>query len=379
VLVLRPFAPIDEASLPPREWLYGKHYQRGTVSITAGPGGMGKSSLNMVEAVAMVTLRNLLGEQPGEPLRVWYHNGEDPRAEIDRRLVAICKYYKIPQQELQGRLFTTSAEEFPLRVAKGYANLEIDADLVKQMSAVIYDNQINLAIFDPLVTMHSVPELDTGKMDAVIRLFAGIGSENNAGIELDHHMRKPAAGVQADYDIHDIRGVAAITDAVRSARVLNRMSEKIAEDVGCAEFERLDRFRVDRAKGNYSKASAQAATWRRFVSVELLNGDDVGVVAPWTFPGQGEQTPARAAADQKAEHVFLQLLDKYLDRGTNVSSNNGPTHAPSKFCEEREAKTARVSKAALKAAMGRLLDGGRIVSETTRDGRAHRLVRGDPK
>ena len=97
VLELRPFVPFDVAKLPPRSWLYGKHYQRCTVSLTAGPGGMGKSSLDMVEAIAMATARNLLGEQPEERLRVWYHNGEDPRDEIDRRLAAICQHYKIPQ------------------------------------------------------------------------------------------------------------------------------------------------------------------------------------------------------------------------------------------------------------------------------------------
>ena len=93
--------------LPPRTWLYGKHYQRRTVSLTAGPGGMGKSSLDMVEAVAMVTCRNLLGEQPEERLRVWYHNGEDPLDEINRRLAAICQHYGIPQGELQGHLWVT--------------------------------------------------------------------------------------------------------------------------------------------------------------------------------------------------------------------------------------------------------------------------------
>ena len=32
--VLRPFVPFDPMSLPPRQWLYGKHYQRRTVSAT---------------------------------------------------------------------------------------------------------------------------------------------------------------------------------------------------------------------------------------------------------------------------------------------------------------------------------------------------------
>jgi hypothetical protein len=103
--------------------------------------------------------------------------------------------------------------------------------------------------------------------------------------------------------------VAAITDAVRAARVLNRMNEKDAESAGCSEIDRLSRFRVDRAKGNYSKASA--ATWRQFVSVPLANGDEVGVVAPWDYPGQGEQTPEKVLADQKADQVFLQLLEKF--------------------------------------------------------------------
>jgi RecA-family ATPase len=279
----------------------------------------------------------------------------------------------IPQEELIGWLWTTSGNEFPLRVAKGYTNLEVDAVLVRQISAAIIDNQIDLAIFDPLVMLHSVSEVDTGKMDAVVRLFAGIADETDAAIELAHHVRKPAAGSGGDYDVHDIRGVAAITDAVRAARVLNRMNEKDAEAAGCSEIERLSRFRVDRAKGNYSPA--QVATWRQFISVELPNGDDVGVVAPWNFPGQGEHTAEKAAADQKAEHVFLQLLDKFTARGANVSANSGPTYAPAKFAEEREAKTAKVSKAALKAAMNRLLDSGRIRTEPFgRDSRGSRRL-----
>ena len=162
-LELRPFVPFDAALLPPRAWLYGKHYQRRTVSLTAGPGGMGKSSLDLVEAIAMATCRNLLGEQPEERLRVWYHNGEDPLDEINRRIAAICQHYQIPQEELVGWLFVTSGNEFPLRVAKGYTNLAIDTVLVRQISAAISNNQIDVAIFDPLVTLHSVSEVELGK------------------------------------------------------------------------------------------------------------------------------------------------------------------------------------------------------------------------
>jgi hypothetical protein len=77
----------------------------------------------MVEAVAMASARKLLGEQPNERLRVWYHNGEDPRSEIDRRLYAICRHYGLKQQDIEGHLFVTSGNDFPLRVARGYTTL----------------------------------------------------------------------------------------------------------------------------------------------------------------------------------------------------------------------------------------------------------------
>jgi RecA-family ATPase len=46
--------------------------------------------------------RDLLGdEELTEPLRVWYHNGEDPREELDRRIAAICIHYSIDEQEVR--------------------------------------------------------------------------------------------------------------------------------------------------------------------------------------------------------------------------------------------------------------------------------------
>jgi hypothetical protein len=44
VFVIRAFEPFDLATLPPRQWLYGRHYQRGTVSATIAPGGYGKTT-----------------------------------------------------------------------------------------------------------------------------------------------------------------------------------------------------------------------------------------------------------------------------------------------------------------------------------------------
>ena len=363
--------PIDEASLPPRQWLYGRHYQRRTVSATVAPGGFGKTTLCMVEAVAMATARNLLEEQPTERLRVWYHNGEDSIEELSRRLVAICKHYKIPQEELRGWLFVTSGNEVPLRVAKGYSDLKIDNALVNCIQSEIERSEIDVAILDPLVTLHGVSESDNSKMDLVVRIFAGIADTQDCAIELAHHTRKLAAGA-GDYGGDDMRGASAIKDAVRAARMLNQMTAQDATEVSIPEHERTTYFRVDRVKGN--NAPPSQAVWRHFVNIELLNADDVGVVEPWAFPGQ--DSPAMAEADKAAEHVFLALLVRFTMEGRNVSASAGANSAPNLFCKEREAKAAKIGKAALAGAMRRLFEAKRIRVEQEGEGkrRVNRLV-----
>jgi RecA-family ATPase len=360
---LRPFVPFDPAALPPRQWLYGRHYQRRTVSGTVSPGGTGKTTLCMVEAVAMATCRNLLGEQPEQRLRVWYHNGEDSLQELNRRLAAICQHFGIPQEELRDWFFMTSGNEVPLRVAKGYSNLVIDTRLIKCITEAIGDNQIDTATLDPLVTLHGVPENDTGKMDTVVRIFASISDTQDCAIELSHHTRKLLAGSTADYALDDMRGAGSAKDAMRAVRMLNVMAKTDAESTGIPEHERPSYFRVDRVKAN-NAPPASAAIWRRFVNVDLPNGDEVGVVVPWEFPGQGSApSPEKAAAEHKAEEMFLRLLDRLVLEDRNVS-DHGPRAAPTVFAKEAEAKGAKLGKAALADAMRRLFAAGRIRMET---------------
>jgi AAA domain len=318
--VLRPFVPFDPAALPPRRFLFGKHYQRRTTGGTVAPGGTGKSSLEMVEGVSMATGRNLLGEEPKERVRVWYHNGEDNMDELNRRLAAICQYYNIPLEELPGWFFMTSGNEVPLRVAQGYSNLNIDHRLVKCIVEAIGDNKIDVATFDPLVTLHGVPENDTGKMDTVVRIFAKMADSQNCAIELSHHTRKLLPGSTEDYSVDDMRGAGSLKDAMRAIRMLNFMSKVDAEGAGIAELERTSYFRVDR----------------------------------------GPPSPEKAEAERKAEHVFMELLIRFTLAGRVINDRAGPANAPSVFAKEREAKIAKVGKAALADAMRRLFERGQI-------------------
>jgi hypothetical protein len=61
-LVATPWKWVDPTDTPPREFLYGTHYIRQFLSAGFGAPGGGKSTKRMVEAIAMVTGRPLLGQ-----------------------------------------------------------------------------------------------------------------------------------------------------------------------------------------------------------------------------------------------------------------------------------------------------------------------------
>ena len=112
-----PFTWRDPSTFPRRQFVYGRHYARQFLSVTAAPTKVGKSSKSLVEAVAMASGRNLLGVEPVRPMRVWYWNGEDPREEHERRVLAICLHYGIDGVELEKSLFLDSGRETEIIIA----------------------------------------------------------------------------------------------------------------------------------------------------------------------------------------------------------------------------------------------------------------------
>jgi hypothetical protein len=60
------------------------------------------------------------------------------------------------------------------------------------------------------------------------------------------------------------------------------MSSTEAREVGIDEVDRRLHFRINKGKANMVPPSA--SSWFKFVSVDLPNTDNVGVVTQWTYP-----------------------------------------------------------------------------------------------
>lgn len=276
----------DPRSIPPRQWVYGSHYIRSYVSVTVSPGGVGKTSKKIVEALSMATGRDLLNETVHERARVWFWNGEDPRDEMDRRLSAACVLYDIAPDELDGWLFVDSGREQQIIAATQTRDgTKIAVPVMDAMIETIEQNKIDVVIIDPFVSSHAVTENDNMAMDAVVKQFwAPIIDRTNCAVELVHHARKVGGN---EVTAESARGGVALIGAARSAIALNPMTQDEANKASVDN--RHLYFRATDAKANMAPREDKSR-WFKLVSVDLGNdtierrSDHVGVVTSWQWP-----------------------------------------------------------------------------------------------
>jgi AAA domain len=168
-----PYAFPDPAKIPPRQWLYGRHYMRGVVSVTLGAPGRLKSTTLLAEFIGMSAGIDLLSGKALEcgPLRVAYFNGEETQKELDRRVAGIMQRYRLSPEQCEGRLWISSTLEESLRFAVlNQKGQPIIADETVNEILVWCERQLIDALsFDPLVSFHSVRESDAGDMDLLYR------------------------------------------------------------------------------------------------------------------------------------------------------------------------------------------------------------------
>lgn len=287
-IVATAFVYKDPKTLPRREFAFGTHYIRKYVSVTVAPGGLGKTANSIVEALAMVSGRPLAGTKPPERLRAWLFNSEDPRDELERRIMAACLRYKLKPTDVAGLFLDTGREqELVIAVEDKKSCVRIVEPIVEAVVSQIQANQIDVMIVDPFVSTHQVNENDNGAIDKVAKLWAQIADRTNCAIDIVHHLRKLA---DREATVEDARGAVSLIGAARSVRVLNRMSTTQAEEAGIPAGDRYGYFSINHGKANLAPLSHKL-DWRRLEGVPLGNGrgiakpqDFAPVVVEWQWP-----------------------------------------------------------------------------------------------
>lgn len=285
VVTATPFVWRDPADLEPRRWLYGTSLIRKFLSLDIAPGALGKSSLKVVEALALCSGRPLLGKAVHDgPFNVWLYNLEDPDEETERRLHAALQWYRMEPADLAGSLYVNSGRSQPLVMAE---ETQDGARIITPVTQAVMDEiksrSIDVLIIDPFVSSHRVSENDNRAIDMVAKEWSRIADVCNCSINLVHHVRK-TNGLEVTAE--SSRGAVSLIAAARSVIVYNRMTKEEGERAGIAPEQRGFYFRTQNDKANL--APPEAADWQRMNNVDLPNGDKVGVACPWQWPDSFE-------------------------------------------------------------------------------------------
>lgn len=355
------------ASIDPRPWIYGRVLMRGMVSATIAPGGIGKTSLIVAEALAMASGRPLLNEDiHGGPQRVWLWNLEEPEDELARRIQAAAIHHAVRADEIDHRLFVNAGPDNGLLTASattsGYIHEEVFADLERE----IQKRGIDVLVIDPFVSSHALDENDNVQIDRVVKRWSRLAQTVRCAVHIIHHTRKSDQSVASE----SARGAKALVDAARMVRVLNAATPDETAALGLQAGVRA--FNARRDKQNLA-AGQDERSWHLVKSVSLGNGppaDDVGVVAAIGGPTKAtHQLTAEAIREiQEALHG--------KDRGYDQRASDwaGNDMAPLLHLNVED----KLQRARIRHVLGQLVQQGFLVRAdklNTRAGRMRSIVR----
>lgn len=265
-------------NIPKRSWIMSKRFVRKFISVIVARGGVGKSSLSMMDAVAIATGKPITGFEIKDKGAVWIYNTEDPMDELERKLAAISIYHEIPLKDMKDVHITSGRDQPLLLVKQANRGLVINQGAIDSAVKYIKDNKIVLFIADPFVRTHEVSENDNMAIDKVVKCFQSIADRANCAVCIVHHMRKPGStrnGSPTAGEMASARGASALTDAARIAHTLETMTEVDSRKFN-VDLEKYKWYvRLDDAKANLSAPTSQA-NWYKRVSVDIMNGDNVG-------------------------------------------------------------------------------------------------------
>jgi hypothetical protein len=341
----------DGASIEPRRWIYGHHYLRSFVSVLASAGGIGKTSLQIVEALAIVTGRPLLGEEVKERTNVWIVNLEDPLEEIQRRVIAAMQHYKITPEEVRGRLFVNAGRDFSLKFGiQTREGVLPNTKLVEYLCKQIPQKKIGCVFIDPFVGAHSINENDNMAVNAIVAEIRRVADETKCAIGLVHHIRK---GNGEDASIDSVRGAGSLIGAARAARVVNKVSEDDAMKLGVDMDKAKGIFRVDDGKANLAPP-ADKSTYRQMIGVKIDNGEWIGVCVPFDLPDEWkgmtdavvnemlrmiELGPRTEDGSQEYYSIRPQDKDRFVGRVVTTFAFDDPKHMKNDGQAKRIIKT----------------------------------------
>jgi RecA-family ATPase len=215
--------------------------------------------------------------------------------------------------------------------------------LFEELKQAAHDIHPKLIGLDTSADIFGGNEIDRSQVRQFIGLLRGLAIAGNSAVLIAVH--PSLTGIKEGTGLS---GSTAWHNSVRARAYLTSEPTEDGTDSGLRQ--------LDFKKNNYGPISAS-------VTLQWKAIGKAGVYLPVSSGSSLD----KVAAEAKAEHVFIDLLRRFKERGRDVGHKVGPSYAPTQFANEEEAQklapTHEKRRKVLAAAMTRLFAAKKIKVE----------------
>jgi RecA-family ATPase len=329
----------DNEPKPEREWAIPERVPLNQAGLFSGEGGAGKSIIEMMKDVAHVAAKDWLGSLPAHGPAI-YLGAEDDEKEIHIRFYDIASHYGVTFKELiDGGLHVLCklGQDATLCTLTRSGRVET-TDLYRQIYEAAGDIKPKNISIDTLSRAFAGNEIDRVQVYAFAMHMQALAMVARGSVTVLSH-----PSLQGIASGSGISGSTAWHGAFRFRQYLKSAPANDGEPPD-------NNLRQIEFKKNQYGPSGDVIVLRYQRGLFL--------------PVGGTSTLEKLAAEQAADNLFLELLDKFQSQGRNVSHlKNANAYAPAMFAKDPKAKAPGIQKA-LAEAMERLFAAKKIKAES---------------
>jgi len=242
----------------------------GTAGMIVGPGGVGKTMLELQIALAIAAGESICGglfkndatdafmvHKPGkvvlvtaeESLEVIWHRLHAIVSTLARNTRLRCDH-KTPSDMLV--LWKENLHIFPMSGMPPVQLMDCAFERTNAFAQLATACEgARLVILDPIRQLHQCDENDSCAMTAMVQTFQMLAKRTGASVVGAHHTNRASANLGLGDTAGASRGSTALTDGVRWQMNLSNLTKDIAKQRGVPDGDRSRYMMVDIAKANY--------------------------------------------------------------------------------------------------------------------------------
>jgi RecA-family ATPase len=322
-----------DVPLDPMRWLATNRIPAGDVTILSGDGGGGKTTVALQLAVGV---EQGLGDWLGtvtESGPVVFFSGEEPEAEMRRRLDRVARKRGIDPGDIENLHFHFADPDGCLLGISRPNGPITPTPLFESLRIAAVDIRPALIVVDSIAATFGGNQNDRVHARTFVGMFRRLARQADCAVLLLDH--PSLAGITSG------TGRGGNMDWQNATRARLHLETVTDEESG------TDRV-LEVKKTNYGPCGEKVK----------LRWEDGCFVMQGAAPA-----PARAAAEAAADRVYLDCLDAAAVQGRNVFPGTGKSYAPGVFADMPEAKARGISERALIVAQERLFAAGLIWNE----------------